>query len=69
VVAFGFLPLMVAQLIPYKTTAVLLFGILFFSGSMTLLLLPALLTVGETWFFGKRTVDRRGTELTKGPAS
>jgi predicted RND superfamily exporter protein len=51
VVAFGFLPLMVARLIPYKTVAILLFGILFFSGFLTLLCLPALLTVAEKWFF------------------
>jgi hypothetical protein len=51
VLALGFLPLMVAQLTPYKTTAILLFGILSFSGLMTLVLLPALLTLGERWFF------------------
>jgi predicted RND superfamily exporter protein len=54
VVAFGFFPLMVAQLVPYKTTAILLFGILFFSGIMTLLLLPSLITVAEKQFFRKR---------------
>ncbi|WP_448873456.1 efflux RND transporter permease subunit [Desulfobulbus propionicus] len=59
VVALGFLPLMVAQLVPYKTTAVLLFGILFFSGLMTLLLLPALLTVAEPWFFRRQTGRQR----------
>ncbi|NCC77239.1 MAG: RND transporter, partial [Clostridia bacterium] len=51
VVALGFLPLMVAQLIPYKTTAVLLFGILAVSGVMTLVALPAVLTLGQRWFF------------------
>ena len=69
VVAFGFLPLMVAQLVPYKTTAVLLFGILFFSGLMTLLLLPALLTVAEKSFFGKQTGNRQATVPTEGAAS
>ena len=54
VVALGFLPLMVAQLIPYRTTAILLFGILFSSGLITLLLLPAMLTVGEKWFFPRQ---------------
>lgn len=53
VVALGFLPLMVAQLVPYKTTSVLLFGILFFSGLVTLSCLPAVLTVFEKLFFGK----------------
>ncbi len=51
VVALGFLPLMVAHLIPYKVTAVMLFGILSVSGVVTLLFLPALLTVAERWFF------------------
>lgn len=54
IVALGFLPLMVAQLIPYKTTAVLLFGILAVSGVMTLVALPAVLTLGQRWFFGGR---------------
>ncbi len=53
VVALGFLPLMVAELVPYKTTSVLLFGILFFSGLVTLACLPAVLTVFEKRFFGK----------------
>jgi len=52
IVALGFLPLMVAQLVPYKTTAVLLFGILAFSGVMTLVGLPAVLTVCQRWLFG-----------------
>lgn len=69
VVALGFLPLMVAQLVPYKTTAVMLFGILFFSGLVTLLLLPALLTVAEKWFFKKQTGNRQVTEPTEGAAS
>ena len=61
VVALGFLPLMVAQLVPYKTTAVLLFGILFFSGIMTLLL-PALLKVAEKPFFRKQIGKRQPAE-------
>jgi len=53
IVALGFLPLMVAQLVPYKTTAVLLFGILAFSGVMTLVGLPAMLTVCRRRMFGR----------------
>jgi len=59
VVALGFLPLMVARLIPYKTTSILLFGILTTSGVVTLLFLPALLTVAEKRFFGKEPVEER----------
>lgn len=62
VVALGFLPLTVAQLIPYKTTAVLLFGILFLSGFITLFCLPALLTVAEKRFFKDKTTGRKGNE-------
>ncbi len=63
VVALGFLPLMVAHLVPYKITAVLLFGILSTSGLVTLLFLPALLTVAEKRFFGKPAPgERDGTE-------
>ena len=61
VVALGFLPLMVAELVPYKTTAVLLFGILFFSGLVTLSCLPAVLTVFEERFFGKNCMKKKGT--------
>lgn len=58
VVAIGFLPLMIAQLVPYKTTAVMLFAVLFFSGLVTLTCLPALLTIMERLFFrNKSAVD------------
>jgi predicted RND superfamily exporter protein len=63
VVALGFLPLMVARLIPYKITAALLFGILTTSGVVTLLFLPALLTIAERWFFGKKTVAAKESEV------
>lgn len=53
VIAIGFLPLLVAPLIPYKTTGVLLFGILAVSGMVTILVLPAILTVAEKSFFKK----------------
>ncbi len=51
VIAIGFLPLLVASLVPYKTTGVMLFMILSCSGVITLLALPAILTVAEKWFF------------------
>ena len=51
VIAVGFLPLVVAPLVPYKTTGVMLFGILTISGIVTLLLLPAMLRLFENTFF------------------
>lgn len=54
VIAIGFLPLLVAPLIPYKTTGVMLFGILSISGVMTLLFLSAVLTVSEKKFFKEK---------------
>jgi predicted RND superfamily exporter protein len=57
VIAIGFLPLMVAPLVPYKTMGVMLFAIMMLSGIITLLVLPAILTVAEQWFFKKVTVN------------
>ena len=54
VIAVGFLPLVVAPLVPYKTTGVMLFGILTISGIVTLLLLPAILRLFENAFFKRR---------------
>ncbi|MGE4557945.1 MAG: RND family transporter [Desulfovibrionaceae bacterium] len=51
IIAFGFLPMLVAALVPYKTTGLLLFSILIFSGFVTLLLLPSILTVAQGVFF------------------
>jgi hypothetical protein len=57
VIAMGFLPLMVASLVPYKTTGLMLFMILSCSGLITLLVLPSVLTVGEGLLFRKVGVD------------
>lgn len=58
VIAIGFLPLLVASLVPYKTTGVMLFMILSCSGLVTLFALPAILTIGEKVFF-KRMFSRQ----------
>ena len=59
VIAIGFLPLLTAPLIPYKTTGVMLFTILSFSGLITLLVLPAILTVCKKWFFKDSSLERK----------
>ncbi|CAN2039280.1 Membrane transport protein domain-containing protein [Candidatus Magnetomoraceae bacterium gMMP-15] len=53
VIAIGFLPLLVASLVPYKTTGIMLFTILSVSGIITLLALPVVLKLAEKWFFKK----------------
>jgi predicted RND superfamily exporter protein len=60
VIAIGFLPLLVASLVPYKTTGIMLFMILSSSGLITLLALPAILTLAEKRFF--KTVEVRNNE-------
>lgn len=65
VIAFGFLPLLVASLVPYKTTGIMLFMILTCSGIITLLALPAILTVAQRWFFKQAplsSADESGRE-------
>ena len=51
VIAIGFLPLLAAPLIPYKTVGVLLFAIMILSGSVTLVVLTALITVFQDALF------------------
>ena len=57
VIALGFLPLLTATLIPYKTTGLMLFSIMLFSGLITLILLPALMKVMEKRLFKKSCDD------------
>ncbi len=47
VIAIGFLPLLAAPLVPYKTVGIFLCAIMALSGVVTLMVLPAILTVGE----------------------
>ncbi|MCP4455016.1 MAG: MMPL family transporter [Planctomycetes bacterium] len=51
VIAIGFLPLLAATLIPYRTVGVLLFAIMALSGSVTLIVLTALVTVFQDVLF------------------
>lgn len=60
VIALGFLPLMLARLVPYKITGLMLFGILSISGVVTLLALPVVLGSWESSFFPTRLP---GTDL------
>ena len=51
VIAIGFLPLLAAPLMPYKTVGVFLCAIMAVSGVITLLALPAFMTVAEKLLF------------------
>ncbi len=53
VIAIGFLPLLAAPLLPYVTVGFFLAAILAVSGAATLLLLPALIHLGEPMLFPK----------------
>ncbi|UCE49963.1 MAG: MMPL family transporter, partial [Phycisphaerales bacterium] len=55
VIAIGFLPLLAAPLIPYKTVGIFLCAIMALSGAVTLLALPAILTLVEKVLF--RRID------------
>jgi len=51
VIAIGFLPLLAAPLVPYKTVGILLCAIMALSGAITLVVLPAILRVLEKQLF------------------
>jgi predicted RND superfamily exporter protein len=51
VVGVGFLPLLIAPLVPYQMVGILLSSILIVAGVATLLMLPALIRLAEKWLF------------------
>ncbi len=61
VIAIGFLPLLAAPLIPYKTVGIFLCAIMGLSGAVTLLALPAILKVGEKALFKGRAEPVRAS--------
>lgn len=63
VVAIGFLPLILAQLVPYKITGLMLFAILLFSGVITLMALPVILGLWETAFFPTKQQDSQSITI------
>jgi len=58
VIAIGFLPLLAAPLVPYKTVGIFLCAIMALSGAVTLLVLPAILTVAEKRLFQPATAPQ-----------
>ncbi len=55
-VAIGFLPLLAAPLVPYKTVGIFMASILGAAAVSTLLILPALIHVLQRRVFGRETV-------------
>ncbi len=61
VIAIGFLPLLAAPLMPYKTVGILLCAIMLLSGTVTLLILPVVITLAEKVLFRSVTQPRSVT--------
>jgi len=61
VIAIGFLPLLAAPLVPYKTVGIFLCAIMALSGAVTLIILPAILTIAERHLFKPVTAPQSGT--------
>ncbi len=61
VIAIGFLPLLAAPLVPYKTVGIFVCAIMAVSGIVTLLILPAILTLLENRLFKSVTEPMRPT--------
>ena len=61
VIAIGFLPLLAAPLIPYKTVGIFLCAIMALSGAVTLLALPAILKLAEKPLFKRIRVPKSAT--------
>jgi predicted RND superfamily exporter protein len=51
VIALGFTPLLLAPLVPYITVGIFLASIMFISALVTLLVLPAAMTLLKRWVF------------------
>jgi predicted RND superfamily exporter protein len=61
VIAIGFLPLLAAPLIPYKTVGIFLCAIMALSGAVTLLALPAIIRIAEKALFKRISEPRSAT--------
>jgi len=55
IIGCGFLPLLVSPLVPYKTVGILISSILLAAGAVSLVLLPALITLFERTLFNKES--------------
>jgi hypothetical protein len=60
VIAFGFTPLLAAPLVPYVTVGVFMAAIMLISGAVTLLLLPAVISLFSRWIVPAPTEGSSG---------
>ena len=58
VIAIGFLPLLAAPLVPYKTVGIFLCAIMALSGAITLLALPSIIKLAEKVLFKFRALPK-----------
>ncbi len=63
VLGVGFLPLLAAPLLPYKTVGVFIAAILLAAGIASLLILPGLITLLENWLFPRTRAIARVSNL------
>ena len=63
VISIGFLPLLLAPLVPYQTVGMLIAAILFASGGVTLVVLPALMRLLEPWLFPQNERSRMSCQF------
>ncbi len=63
VISIGFLPLLAAPLVPYNTVGIFLASIMAASCVVTLILLPAILTVLQKMIFKDKQKDKQTTEV------
>ncbi|MCJ2163536.1 MULTISPECIES: MMPL family transporter [unclassified Pseudodesulfovibrio] len=59
VISIGFLPLLVSSLVPYQTTSLLLSSIMMLSGALTLVAMPAIITLATKLFFPGEPAPRQ----------
>jgi len=64
VVGIGFMPLLAAPLVPYKTVGVFISAILLLAGIATLTILPALIRIFEGFLFKKPPLTEKTIERT-----
>jgi predicted RND superfamily exporter protein len=70
VIAVGFAPLLFAGLVPYRTVGVLLAAIMAVSGIGTLIILPSLIEVGQSFLFkGIKPVEKKTAKKATTPES
>ena len=60
VLGVGFLPLLAATLIPYKTVGVFISAILVLAGAATLVILPSLITIFAKQLFRSGSPEEEG---------